>query len=83
MPRITRRLQSYSANRLFIVRHIRVQRLLLIVTGPAKTGHVGTKYTPSFYKSYLSTEEVYFHSVTCIMMPIKRLLKAEICNSIA
>ena len=44
------------------------------VTGPAKTGHVGTNYTPSLYRSYLSTGKVYFHSITCIMMPMKCLL---------
>ena len=55
----------------------------VIVTGPAKTGHVGTNYTPSLYGSYLSTENVYFHSVACIMMPIKCLLQAENCNAIA
>ena len=41
------------------------------VTGPAKTGHVGANYTQSCYRSYLSTGKVYFHSVTCIVMPIK------------
>ena len=41
------------------------------VTKPAKTGHVGTNYTPSLCWSYLSIGKVYFHSVTCIMMPIK------------
>ena len=44
------------------------------VTGPAKTGHVGTNYTPSLYRSYLSIGKVYFQSVTRIMMPIKCLL---------
>ena len=41
------------------------------VTGPAKTGHLGTNYTPSLYRSYLSTETEYLHSVTCIIQPIK------------
>ena len=54
-----------------------------IVTGPAKTGHVGTNYTPSLYRSYLSTGIVYLHSVTFIMMPGKCLLRAENCNAIA
>ena len=53
------------------------------VTGPAKTGHVGTNYTPLLYRSYLSTGTVYFHSVTCIMMPIKFVLRAENCSAIA
>ena len=53
------------------------------VTRPAKTGHVGTIYTPSLYRSYLSTGIVYLHSVTCIMMPLKCLLRAENCNAIA
>ena len=55
----------------------------LIVTGPAKIGHVVTSYTPSLYRSYLSIRIVYLHSVTCIMMPIKCLLRAENCNAIA
>ena len=55
----------------------------LYVTGPAKTGHVGTNYTPSLYRSYLSTGIVYLHSVTYIMMPGKCLLRAETCNAIA
>ena len=29
------------------------------MTGPAKTGHVGTNYTPSLYRSYLSAGKVY------------------------
>ena len=49
----------------------------------AKTGHVGTNYTPLLYSSYLCTGKVYFHSVTCIMMPITCLLRAENCNAIA
>ena len=53
------------------------------VTGPAKTGHVGTNYTQSLYRSYLSIGNVYFHSVTCIMMPIKCILRDEICKAIA
>ena len=47
------------------------------VTRPVKTGNVGTNYTPSLYSSYFSTGKIYFHSVTCIMMPIKFLLRAE------
>ena len=47
------------------------------VTGPAKTGHVGTNYTPSLYRSYLSSKMEYLHSVTCIIKPIKYLLRAK------
>ena len=54
-----------------------------MVTGPAKRGHVGTNYTLSLYRSYLSTGKVYFHSVTCIMMPIKCVLRAKHCSAIA
>ena len=32
----------------------------------------------SLYRSYLSTGIIYLHSVTCIMMPIKCLLRAEL-----
>ena len=56
---------------------------IIYVTGPAKTGHVGTNYTSSLYRSYRSTGIVFLHSVTCIMMPIKCLLRAENCNTIA
>ena len=59
------------------------QYIVKFVTGPAKTGHVGTNYTPSLYRSYLSTGIVYLHSVTFIMMPGKCLLRAENCNAIA
>ena len=55
----------------------------IYVTWPAKTGHVGTNYIPSLYRSYLSIGNIYFHSVTCIMMPIKFLLRVENCNAIA
>ena len=57
--------------------------LSLYVTGPANTGHVGTNYTPSLYRSYLSIGKAYFHSVIYIMMPMKCLLSAENCNAIA
>ena len=50
--------------------------------GPAKTGHVGTDYTPSLFTSYLSTGIVFLHSVTCMMMPIKSVLRAEHYNTI-
>ena len=57
--------------------------MLVYVTGPAKTGHVGTNYTPSLYRSYLSIGTEYLHSVTCILKPIKCLLRAENCIAIA
>ena len=48
------------------------------VTGPVKTGHMGTNYTPSHYWSYLSTGIEYLHSETCIVMSIiKCLLRVE------
>ena len=47
------------------------------VTGPAKTGHVGTNYTWSLKDSYLSTVTEYFHSVTCIILPNKFIQNAE------
>ena len=53
------------------------------VTGPAITGHVGTNYTLSLYRSYLSTETGYLHSVTCIIKPIRCVLSAEKCIAIA
>ena len=58
-------------------------QLYQFVTRPVKTGHVGTNYTKSLYSSYLSAGNIYFHSVTCIMMPIEYLLRAENCNVIA
>ena len=41
------------------------------VTGPAKAGNVNTNYTPLHYRSYFSSETDYFHSVNCIIKPIK------------
>jgi len=41
----------------------------IYVNRPAKTGHVGTNYTLSLYKSYLNTGIEHFCSVTCIIMP--------------
>ena len=65
-------------------RSCEIQLIITVnVTGPAKTGHVGTNYTPLLYWSYLITGKVYFHSVTCIIMPMKCLLSAENCNTIA
>ena len=63
--------------------HYRFSTYYQIVTEPAKTGHVGTNYIPSLYRSYLSIGKVYFHSVTCVMMPIKCLLRTENCSAIA
>ena len=48
-----------------------------IVTGPAKTGHVGTNYTLSHYRSYFSAGTEHLHSVTCIIKPITCSLKAK------
>ena len=47
----------------------------LIVTRPAKTGHVGTNYILLLYTSYLSTETEYLNSVSCIIKPTKCLLR--------
>ena len=52
------------------------------MTGPAKTGHVGTNYTQSHYRSYHSIATEYLNSVTCIIKPIKCVLRAENCHSI-
>ena len=49
----------------------------LNVTRPAKTGHVGTNYTLSYYRPYLSIGTEYLHSVTCIINPIKCLLSGK------
>ena len=53
------------------------------VTRPAKTGHVGTNYILSHYRSYLSTGTEYLYSVTYIIQPIKILLDAQNCIAIA
>ena len=75
---------SYSvATRVYMPKPEGTGIYIIYVTRPAKTGHVGTNYTPSLYRSYLSIGNVYFHSVTCIMMPSKCLLSAENCNTIA
>jgi len=37
------------------------------VTGPAKTGRVGTNYTLSLTRSFLSTGTEYLYSVTCLV----------------
>ena len=49
------------------------------MTGPAITGHVGTNYTASLYRSYLSTGTEYLYFVTCIIEPIKFLLDDQNC----
>ena len=51
------------------------------MTGHAKTGHVGTKYTLWLNESYLVTGIKYFVSVTCIAKPDK--LGANCKNFIA
>ena len=56
---------------------------VLYVTGPAKTGHVGTNYTLSLYRTYLSIGTEYLHSVTCILKSITCLLRAVNCIDIA
>jgi len=40
------------------------------VTGPVKTGYVGTNFTPSHNKSFLSTVTEYLWSVTCTIKPM-------------
>ena len=52
------------------------------VTGPAKTGHVGTNYTMSLYRSYLSAGTEYLNFVTCIIKPIQFSLDAQNCIAI-
>jgi len=46
----------------------------LFVTGPAKTGHVGTNYTMSIQRSHLSVGTEYLCSVICIVMLNKCIL---------
>ena len=52
------------------------------MTGPAKTGHVRTNYTPSHYRLYFSVETEYLHYVTCIIKN-KCLLRTETFIAIA
>ena len=47
------------------------------MTGPVKTGHMGTNYTTSLYRSYFSVGTQYLYFVTCIIKPIKFLLDAQ------
>ena len=47
------------------------------MTGPAKIGHVGTNYIPSYNRPYLSNGIEYLHSVTCIIKLIKWVMNAE------
>ena len=59
---------------------LKVQKILAgYVTGPAKIGYVGTNYTPPLNISYLSIGIEYFHSVTCILTPIKGWISVENC----
>ena len=37
------------------------------MTGPVKTGHMGTKYTLLLNESYFVTGMEYLHSVTCMI----------------
>ena len=54
----------------------------MYVTGLAKTGHVGTNYTPSHNRLYLSTRMEYLYFVTCIIKPCNCLICAENCMAI-
>jgi len=47
------------------------------VTGPAKTGHVGTNNTSSPLRSYLSTVAKYMRSVACTIKPNAFLLSVQ------
>ena len=53
----------------FLEPHDTLPCILINVTGPVKTGHVGTKYTLLLNESYLVTIIEYFHSVFCIKKP--------------
>ena len=59
-----------------------MQIFLHLRPGLRKQGMWAQTTPPSLYRSYLSIGKVYFHSVTCIMMPIKCLLRAENFNLI-
>jgi len=48
------------------------------VTGLAKIGHVGTKYTLLLNESYLVIGIEYFYSVTCTTKPDKLQTNGEI-----
>ena len=54
----------------------------LFVTGPAKTGNVGTNYIASLYRSYLSGGTEYLYFFTCIIKLIKFVLDAQNCIAI-
>ena len=58
-------------------------KAIIYVTRPAKIGHVGTNYTLSHSRSYLSTGIENLYSVTCIIQPIKCLPCAKNCIAIA
>ena len=45
--------------------------LILFVTGPAKIGHVGTRYIVSHNVLYFSSGLQHLISVTCIIKPDK------------
>ena len=59
----------------------RCTHVSIYVTGPAKPGYVSTNYALSLYRPYRSNGTEYLYSVTCIIKPIKCLLRAE--NGIA
>ena len=59
-------------------RHTRGSYLKFIyVIRYAKMGHVGTKYTTSHNRPYLSNGIEYLHSVTIAIIPIKYVINAE------
>ena len=47
------------------------------VTGPTKIGHVGTNYTPSHNRTYLSVEIEYLHSVTVVIKSMNCLISVK------
>ena len=46
----------FSLPKCELVRATDKKDLSIFMTGPAKIGHVGTSYTQSLYRSYLSSE---------------------------
>ena len=72
--------QKSSYQRVFLNTHDQRLGGSTNVTEPAKTGH---DYILSHFRSYLSIGSDYLHSVTCIMMPRKCLLRTENCMAMA
>ena len=64
-------------------RYLGISQLYVYVTGPAKIGHVGTNYTLSHNREYLSTGVEYLHSGTFGIKPIDYLMHAETFKAIA